>query len=1831
MGKRKFSGLESTLIALFCLVTVVAIVLIALLASGQPGVKVNTTQNGKYLPFVLPDGNSSSGGCSALLAESICTLRGCCWNPQDDTSVPWCFFPSNHGYKVDGSVRSTETGFEATLTRLPSPSLFGNDINTVLLTGEYQTSNRFRFKITDPNTKRFEVPHEHVGSFSGPAASNLNYKVEVKNNPFGIVVTRVSNGKVLFNTSIGPLQYADQFLQLSIKLPSSNIYGVGEHVHKQYRHDVNWKTWPMFSRDIGPSGSMHNLYGVQTFFLCLEDSSGASFGVFLMNSNAMEFAVQPAPAVTYRTIGGILDFYILLGNTPEQVVQEYLQLVGLPLLPSYWSLGFQLSRWNYGSLDEVKKVVERNHLIDLPYDAQITDIDYMENRKDFTYDKVLFTDLPTFASYLHGFGKKYIIILDPAISTEKLSDGSEYGSYNRGQSKQVWVNESDGITPLIGEVWPGNTVFPDYTNPDCTSWWVEECKRFYDTVPYDGIWIDMNEISNFVQGSNNGCAQNDLNYPPFTPSILDKLMFSKTLCMDAVQKWGKHYDVHSLYGYSMAISTTEVIKTVFPGKRSFLISRSTFVGSGKHTGHWLGDNAATWEHIKWAIPAMLEFNLFGIPYIGADICGFFDDTTEELCRRWMQVGAFYPFSRNHNAEGYIDPAVFGADSVLVQTSKHYLNIRYTLLPYLYTLFYKAHTQGDTVVRPVLHEFYSDEVTWEVDRQFLWGPGLLISAVLDPGVDVIQAYIPDAVWYEYETGAKIATRKQWTDLHLPADKLGLHLRGGYIYPTQQPAPTTSDSRKNPMGLIIALDDDNKAYGDLFWDDGESTGTIDSKNYIYYEFNVSANILQINVINNGYVDPNNLKFEEIKILGVLQEITELNVTQNNVLQTSLHNITYYPSDKVVHITGLQLELGKSYTLQWTQQASINERFDCYPNLDPTQEKCEQLGCVWEQSPSNPDSPSCYYNSDNAYSVDGVEYSSSGLVANLTLNSTNARANEMYTEPIGTLRLEVKYHSNHMLQFKIYDYQNARYEVPVPLNLPSSPVNTNENLLYEVSVQRKPFGVQVRRKSTGTVIWDSQLPTFTFSDMFIQISTRLASQYIYGFGETEHTMFRRNMSWHTWGMFTRDQAPTYKLNSYGYQPFYMALEEDGNAHGVLLLNSNAMDVTFQPTPALTYRTIGGILDFYMVLGPTPELVVQEYTEVGFLPYYKLALFGGLLIGRPVMPPYWSLGFQLCRYGYRNDSEISQLVEEMKAANIPYDVQYVDIDHMERQLDFTLGARFQGLPALINKIKAEGMRFIIILVSLAYFFKFIIAELRIYITAFLKLFFQHKAKDPTISGNETDYLTFSRGVEDDVFIKWPNTNDIIYSKVWPFLPNVTVNESLPEQTQIQLYGAHAAFPDFLRNSTVEWWKREILEFYDNPRNSSQSVKFDGLWIVSVEMCLIFGVNDMNEPATFYNGALEGCRDDLLNYPPYIPHLGYRSDGLIVKTPCMEGEQRLPDGTRVRHYDVHSLYGWSQTKPTLDALQNATKERGIVITRSTYPSSGKWAGHWLGDNKAEWDQLAKSVIGMMEFSLFGISYTGADICGFFNDSQYELCLRWMQLGAFYPYSRNHNEKGTRRQDPVSWNATFEDISRKVLNIRYTLLPYFYTLMYDAHAHGSTVIRPVLHEFVKDRATWDIYEQFLWGPALLISPVMQPNAVTVDAYIPDAIWYDYYTDEYIGVRGKSVTLSAPLDHINLHIRGDAYEDGAYLLTSFTAKQNGLDITVVHHGYSDPNNLMFTEIKVLGLSTTVGQVAVLQNGGTIPSAHTVDYNSTSQNFWLTSCLVNFANQDAVGVTCMNLGP
>ncbi|XP_074862416.1 sucrase-isomaltase, intestinal-like [Carettochelys insculpta] len=420
-----------------------------------------------------------------------------------------------------------------------------------------------------------------------------------------------------------------------------------------------------------------------------------------------------------------------------------------------------------------------------------------------------------------------IFLKDPFLSKDEAP--GTYRPYELGEEMGIWVNNSDGITPAVGKVWPpGESVFPDYTNPRTAEWWIQMCTEFKNVLDYDGLWIDMNEPANFGTGQNPGCAHNDLNYPPYVPRISDYSLAEKTLCPDSKTYLGDHYDTHSLFGWSQT-PPTFIAAQKATGKRAFVLSRSTFVGSGKYAGHWLGDNFSRWKDMHMSIIGMLEFNLFGIPYIGADICGFLLDTTYELCLRWMQLGSFYPFSRNHNGQGQMeqDPAVFGAE--FAEISRSTLLIRYTLLPYLYTLFFDSHAYGNTVVRGLMHEFTSDQETHGIDTAFLWGPAFMIAPVLQEGDKV------PASW-----------QRRYVSVDAPLDKIPLFLRGGYILPTQAPATTTTLSRQNPFGLIIALDDQGAASGSLFWDDGDSIDSIERELYFLVKYAFSE------VSSNAYFD-------------------------------------------------------------------------------------------------------------------------------------------------------------------------------------------------------------------------------------------------------------------------------------------------------------------------------------------------------------------------------------------------------------------------------------------------------------------------------------------------------------------------------------------------------------------------------------------------------------------------------------------------------------------------------------------------------------------------------------------------------------------------------------------------------------------------------------------------------------------------------------------------------------------------------------------------------------------------------------------------------------------
>lgn len=295
----------------------------------------------------------------------------------------------------------------------------------------------------------------------------------------------------------------------------------------------------------------------------------------------------------------------------------------------------------------------------------------------------------------------------------------------------------------------------------------------------------------------------DPNNPPYVPGGID--LAEKTLRLDAVSKGGIEYNVHTMYGLMETVATRNFFEKARK-KRAFILTRSTFPGTGHYSSHWLGDNQATWNDLRLGTAGILNANIFGIPHVGADICGFAGDTTKELCARWIQVGTFYPFARNHNdlKSASQEPWVFGPEFVALY--KKAVENRYWLLPYFYTLSYKIHVSGGTFMRPLWFEFPNDTNgnIDEIEDQFMIGPSLLVSPVVHEGRNYVDAYFPSGQWYDiFSDGKPLRSSGERVRLEAPLDYIPAHLRGGHIIPTQAPALNTEYQRKNPFQILVAL--------------------------------------------------------------------------------------------------------------------------------------------------------------------------------------------------------------------------------------------------------------------------------------------------------------------------------------------------------------------------------------------------------------------------------------------------------------------------------------------------------------------------------------------------------------------------------------------------------------------------------------------------------------------------------------------------------------------------------------------------------------------------------------------------------------------------------------------------------------------------------------------------------------------------------------------------------------------------------------------------------------------------------------------------------------------
>ncbi|XP_052104332.1 sucrase-isomaltase, intestinal-like [Mytilus californianus] len=870
-----------------------------------------------------------NGAVKGPVTRNTCdNTDGCVWQSRNrNEKTPACIYKDSVGYVLDGNVTIGANKWTARLKKTGIDTVYGMDVyNNINVQVEMFNENALRiYMYPEQSMKAWEIPDEALAmDIPGKTSIDKLYNVSFTTEPvFGVVVERITNSTVktkIIDTTVTGTIFSRQFMQLTTRLSSGHVYGFGEHNHRRFKHDMDWKTWPIFTRDVAPVDEW-NLYGAHPVYLNLEEDGKANM-VFLKNSHAMDVVLQPEPfpAITWKVIGGVLDFYVFLGPSPHEAVQQYISAIGKPLMPPYWSLGFHLCKWGYENLTVVQDVVERNRMAEISQDVQWGDIDYMFNKFDFTVDKKTFKDLPEFVDELHQNGQKYVIIVDVGIGANETIikqgrlNSPGYEMYKDGIDMNVFVKNHDD-TVLEGKVWPGLTAFPDFSHTNATDYWIKYIKYFNDIegVKVDGLWIDMNEPASFVQGSINGCINNTLNYPPYVPHILDGhtgSLYYKTICMDSKQNWGNHYAVHSLYGHAESIVTYKAMTTLWNKTRPFIMTRSSFAGTGKYSFKWLGDNQSQWRQIPWSIIGILEFSMFGFPMIGADICGFWYAAQYEMCLRWSQLGAFYPFARNHNAKGWPhqDPAKWGEGFTSI--ARRALHIRYKILPYLYTQFHLAHTTSSMVARPLVFEFPEDKQTRDVDRQFLLGPAFLVTPVLEQGKSSVEGYFPKQRWYNYYDGTEFAVSGQRITVDAPLSIIPLHLRGGYILPTQQPANTTVYSRQRPMGLIVAIDEDTSARGELFWDDGESIDSFTRGEYLKAEMSATkGKYLEYKVVKSGYTAAASLVIDTIELYGLFGFPERVIVDSVQIPTSSVRS-----KEKIIELVGLNLNITENHSISW-----------------------------------------------------------------------------------------------------------------------------------------------------------------------------------------------------------------------------------------------------------------------------------------------------------------------------------------------------------------------------------------------------------------------------------------------------------------------------------------------------------------------------------------------------------------------------------------------------------------------------------------------------------------------------------------------------------------------------------------------------------------------------------------------------------------------------------------------------------------------------------------------------------------------------------------------------
>jgi alpha-glucosidase len=623
----------------------------------------------------------------------------------------------------------------------------------------------------------------------------------------------------LLQQDIEPVQWqGDRFRVYKRKWPEEHFFGLGD---KPGPLDRAGQAFTMWNTDnFGWQESTDPIYKSIPFFISFK--SGTALGVLFDNTwrSFFDFGREMPDSYSFGAPNGPVDYYLIYGPDPKKVVETYAWLTGPTPLPPLWSLGFQQSRYSYEPESRLMEVADRLRSDHIPADALYLDIDFQQKNRPFTVDQIKF---PNFSAMVSELARKqfHLVVITDLHIAKVPNEG--YAPYDSGTAGDHFVKNPDGST-YVGPVWPGPSVFPEFTQKATREWWGGLYKEFA-LQKVSGFWNDMNEPAVFTYPTKT--------MPDDVQHRIDEPGFQK--------RTATHLEIHNIYGLENSRATYEGLLKLQPNQRPFVLTRASYAGGQRYAATWTGDNSSTWNHLRQTVPQLLNLGLSGFSMSGADVGGFAGSPSPDLLTRWLQLAAFQPIDRDHAAKGTRDhePWVDGPQHETIR--RRYIEERYRLLPYLYTAAEETSHDGMPIMRPLFLEFphaTTDGHPMDLDTgggEYMFGANLLIAPSPSPEeVAPYELHLPAGIWYDYWTGEKIDRRTKTTarDLEIrdaaaavkpimitpKLEELPVYVREGSILPL---APLTQSTEEKPQGpLTLRVYPGEHCSGSIYQDDGTS---------------------------------------------------------------------------------------------------------------------------------------------------------------------------------------------------------------------------------------------------------------------------------------------------------------------------------------------------------------------------------------------------------------------------------------------------------------------------------------------------------------------------------------------------------------------------------------------------------------------------------------------------------------------------------------------------------------------------------------------------------------------------------------------------------------------------------------------------------------------------------------------------------------------------------------------------------------------------------------------------------------------------------------------------